>query len=184
MLRRPVLALLLSASALHAQNADWPVYGGDPANTHYSKLSQIAPSNVRQLTEAWRHDTHDEFKGSEMQSNPIVVDGVLYASTPRLRIIALDAATGRQLWSFDPTLGKPSTQRFRHRGVVVTGDHVLFTHRNWLWALDKHTGKPITTAFYVVFFSDPSTTPKVGDSRAAIATLDDGLARIEHQPAF
>jgi quinoprotein glucose dehydrogenase len=142
---RLLVTLALPVSALHAQTADWPVYGGDPANTHYSKLSQISPANVRQLTQAWRYDTHDEFPGSEMQSNPIVIDGILYATTPRLRLIALDAATGKLLWSFDPTLGKPSTQRFRHRGVVVTGDRVLFTHRNWLWAIDKKTGVPITT---------------------------------------
>ncbi|MFL5607959.1 MAG: PQQ-binding-like beta-propeller repeat protein, partial [Gemmatimonadaceae bacterium] len=146
MLRTLSLAvLLLRATASHAQSVDWPVYGGDGNNTHYSRLAQITPANVRQLTQAWRLDTGDEFPGSEMQSNPIVIDGVLYAATPRLRVFALDAATGKQLWSFDPTLGKPSTQRFRHRGVVVTGDRVLFTHRNWLWALDKRTGLPIAS---------------------------------------
>jgi quinoprotein glucose dehydrogenase len=138
-------ALLFPLATLSAQTVDWPLYGGDPNNTHYSRLAQISPANVRQLTEAWRFDTHDEFAGSEMQSNPIVIDGVLYATTPRLRVIALDAATGKQLWSFDPTLGKPSTQRFRHRGVVVAGDRVLFTHRNWLWALDRTSGLPITS---------------------------------------
>jgi quinoprotein glucose dehydrogenase len=138
-------ALLLPLATASAQTVDWPLYGGDANNTHYSTLAQITPANVRQLKEAWRYDTGDEFPGSEMQSNPIVIDGVLYAATPRLRIIALDAATGKQLWSFDPTLGKPSTQRFRHRGVVVTGDRVLFTHRNWLWALDRKTGLPIAS---------------------------------------
>ena len=78
-----------------------------------------------------------------MQANPIVVDGVLYATTPKLRVIALDAATGKELWSFDANGGRPPASRFRHRGVVVTGDRVLFTYRNKLWALDKKTGKPI-----------------------------------------
>lgn len=136
--------LLIFPPLLSAQSrADWPVYGGTSDNTRYSTLSQITPANVKQLTVAWTYETHDEFKGSEMQSNPIVVDGVLYATTPRLRIFALDAATGHELWSFDPTFGRPSTQRFRHRGVTVSGDRVLFTHRNWLWALDRRTGKPI-----------------------------------------
>jgi quinoprotein glucose dehydrogenase len=78
-----------------------------------------------------------------MQSNPIVVDGVLYATTPRLRVIALDAATGKEIWTFDPNLIDPSPGRYRHRGVTVYRDRVLVTHRNNLWALDRRTGKPI-----------------------------------------
>jgi quinoprotein glucose dehydrogenase len=131
---------LLSAQV---KTADWPVYGGNAEHTHYSTLDQISPSNVARLQVAWTYETHDEFPGSEMQANPIVVDGVLYATTPKLHIVALDAATGRQRWTFDPNGGKPPVSRFRHRGVVVTGDRVLFTYRNMLWALDKTTGQPI-----------------------------------------
>ena len=80
-----------------------------------------------------------------MQPNPIVVDGVLYATTPKLRVIALDAATGREIWTFDPNTIDPKTGRFRHRGVTVYRDRVFVTHRNNLWALDKKTGKPIPT---------------------------------------
>src|SRR4051812_4954474 len=127
------------------QRADWPVYGGNSDNTHYSTLSGISPRNVAQLQVAWTYETHDEWKGSEMQANPIVIDGVLYATSPKLRVFALDAATGRELWSFDPNFGRPAPQRFRHRGVTVTGDRVLFTYRNKLWALDRRTGKPIPT---------------------------------------
>jgi quinoprotein glucose dehydrogenase len=130
----------------HAQrSADWPVYGGNAENTHYSTLSQITPANVAQLQVAWTYETRDEWKGSEMQANPIIIDGVLYATSPKLRVFALDAATGRELWSFDPNFGRPAPQRFRHRGVTVTGDRVLFTFRNKLWALDRRTGKPVPT---------------------------------------
>src|SRR5260221_546821 len=101
---RPFFVSLLLAfpSALIAQapSVDWPIYGGTSDNTRYSTLSQITPANVKQLAVAWTYETHDDFKGSEMQSNPIVIDGVLYATTPRLRVIALDAATGRERWSF------------------------------------------------------------------------------------
>ncbi|HEX4683195.1 MAG TPA: PQQ-binding-like beta-propeller repeat protein [Gemmatimonadaceae bacterium] len=138
--------LCLAAAVAHAQRgADWPVYGGNADNTHYSTLSQISPVNVAQLRVAWTYATHDEWKGSEMQANPIVIDGVLYATSPKLRVFALDAAGGRELWSFDPNFGRPAPQRFRHRGVTVTGDRVLFTYRNKLWALDRRTGKPIPT---------------------------------------
>ena len=137
--------LCLLASRLAAQQADWPVYGGSDDHTHYSKLAQISPANVAKLKVAWTYETHDEFAGSEMQSNPIVVDGVLYATTPKLQVFALDAATGKQLWRFDPQNGGPTASRFRHRGVIVTGDRVIFNYRNRLYALDKRTGRPIRT---------------------------------------
>ena len=142
----PLAIVALAARlALAQQTADWPVYGGSDDHTHYTTLSQISPANVRQLRVAWTYDTRDEFPGSEMQTNPVVVDGVLYGTSPRLRVFALDAATGRELWSFDPTHGAPPTSRIRHRGVVVTGDRVIFNYRNRLYALDRHTGQPIPT---------------------------------------
>jgi quinoprotein glucose dehydrogenase len=143
--RIAVIILLAAPAAAIAQttSVDWPQYGGTPDNTRYSTLGQITPANVRQLKVAWTYDTHDSFAGSEMQANPIVVGGVLYATTPKLRVIALDAATGRELWSFDPSSGQTGTNRYRHRGVTVFRDRVLFTHRSRLFALDKRTGKPI-----------------------------------------
>jgi quinoprotein glucose dehydrogenase len=150
MFRAALFVLVLGAPRIvHAQarrtSVDWPIYGGTTDNTHYSTLDQITPANVKQLEVAWTYDTHDEFPGSEMQSNPIVVDGVLYATTPKLRVIALDAATGREIWTFDPNTIDPKSGRFRHRGVTVFKDRVFVTQRNNLWALDKKTGKPIPT---------------------------------------
>ena len=139
------LAALTLPCTARAQSVDWPVYGGTTDNSRYSTLGQITPKNVRQLTVAWSYETGDAFAGSEMQSNPIIIDGVLYATTPKLRVIALDAVTGREIWSFDPNAidGKPG--RFRHRGVVVHQDRVFVTQRNNLWALDRKTGRPIPT---------------------------------------
>lgn len=128
-----------------ADPRDWPVYGGNDDHTHYTTLSQISPANVAQLEVAWTFDTGDAFEGSEMQANPVVIDGILYATTPKLRVIALDAATGEELWRFDPTSGELPESRFRHRGVVVTGDRVIFNYRNRLYALDRTTGEPIPT---------------------------------------
>ena len=142
--------LLAAASAAVAQapqsrSVDWPVYGGSDDHAHYTTLGQISPANVKQLKVAWTYETHDEFAGSEMQANPIVVDGVLYATTPKLQVFALNAATGKELWRFDPNNGAPPTSRIRHRGVVVTGDRVIFNYRNRLYALDRTTGQPIRT---------------------------------------
>ena len=129
--------------AAQGQTVNWPVYGGDNEHTHFTTLGQISPKNVATLKVAWSYQTHDEFNGSEMQANPIVIDGVLYATTPKLQVFALNAVTGKELWRFDPNNGAPPTSRIRHRGVVVTGDRVLFNYRNRLYALDRATGKPI-----------------------------------------
>ena len=108
---RALIPLLLAATTLQAQPsgraADWPVYGGSEDHTHYTTLSQISPANVKQLKVAWTYDTKDSFTGSEMQANPIVIDGVMYATTPKLHVIALNAATGVPIWRFDPNNGAP-----------------------------------------------------------------------------
>src|SRR5882672_9513223 len=109
--------------------SDWPVNGGAD-NIRYTRLAKITPANVAKLQMAWRYDSHDDFKDSEMQSNPIVVDGVLYATTPKLRVVALNAATGRELWTFDPANGESGNRRYRNRGVTVHKDRVLFTWRS------------------------------------------------------
>lgn len=146
---RALIPLLLTATALHAQSsgrsADWPVYGGGEDHTHFSTLNQISPANVKQLRVAWTFETKDEFPGSEMQANPIVIDGVLYGTTPKMHVIALNAATGKPLWRFDPNNGAAPLSRIRHRGVVVTGDRVIFNYRNRLYALNRRTGRPIST---------------------------------------
>ena len=166
--RRAVIAagMLCVAVSVRAQNVDWPVYHGDEGRTHYTTLSQISPANVRRLKVAWTYETHDEFKGSEMQANPIVVDGVLYATTPKVQVFALDAATGKERWRFDPNAGRPAGPRLRHRGVVVTGDRVLFNYRNRLYALDRTTGRPIPT------FGDSGWV----DLRAGLGRAVDGLS--------
>jgi quinoprotein glucose dehydrogenase len=139
---RIAASCLCTGALLGAADVEWPVNGG-PYNIRYSELKQITPENVKRLRVAWSYDAHDSFKDSEMQSNPIVVDGVLYATTPKLRVIALDAQTGRELWSFDPNQGGGAQRRYRHRGVTVYKDRVFVTQRNFLWALDRKTGKPI-----------------------------------------
>jgi len=135
------LLLVTACSAPTPQNVDWPVYQGSDAKTHYTTLAQISPANVAQLKVAWTHDTKDAFEGSEMQSNPIVVGGVLYAMSPKQRAFALDAATGKELWSFDPTNGKFTGPRIRYRGVVVHDGRVYFNYRYRLFSLDAKTGQ-------------------------------------------
>jgi quinoprotein glucose dehydrogenase len=139
-----LLPAVLLISAATAADVEWRVNGGEN-NIRYSPLTQITRANVATLKPVWTYDSHDAFKDSEMQSNPIVVDGVLYATTPKLRVIALDAETGRELWAFDPAGGAAPQRRYRHRGVTVDRGRVFFTYRNFLYALDSKTGRPIPT---------------------------------------
>src|SRR6266487_3157512 len=140
-----VSSLLVTAVlAQTTRDADWPMHGG-LENIRYSSLAQINRDNVTKLQVAWTYDSHDAFKGSEMQSNPVVVGGTLYATTPTLKVIALDAATGREIWKFDPGGGATGSARFRHRGVTVHKDRVFVTYRSFLWALDRTTGTPIAS---------------------------------------
>src|SRR5215216_1266274 len=100
------LVLLASLSVTSpGQSVDWSMFGGSPDNTHFTTLSQITPANVASLKVAWTYETKDEYKGSEMQTNPVIIDGILYGTSPKLRVFALDAATGKELWSFDPNNG-------------------------------------------------------------------------------
>ena len=137
-------ALSLSLTGAAPPNVDWAVNGG-AGNARYSTLAQITRANVGQLETAWTYDSHDAFKGSEMQSNPIIVDGVLYATTPTMKVVALDAETGRERWTFDPSGGAAARTRFRHRGVTVHKDRVFVTYRNYLYALDTRSGQPVAS---------------------------------------
>lgn len=134
-----------SKKPLTKNYTEWKMFGGGSDNTHYSTLQQINRDNVHKLEVAWTYDTGDAFRGSEMQCNPIVVDGVMYATTPKVRVIALDAATGKLLWSFDPNEGQKAPGKMRNRGLNYweAGDEkrIFFGFRNWLYALDGKTGK-------------------------------------------
>lgn len=130
-------------------SADWRHYGGSPEATRYSALTQITPANVASLKVAWTYDTRDAFEGSEMQCQPVVADGVLYATSPKLRVFALDAATGAEKWSFNPLEGDTTPSRTRIRGLMYweKGDErrIYFGAKHWFYALDARTGKPVTS---------------------------------------
>ena len=84
-----------------------------------------------------------------MQCQPVVAHGVLYASSPKLRVFALDAATGALKWSFDPFEGSKTSRWTRIRGLMYRerGDErrIYFGARHWLYALDANTGKPVAS---------------------------------------
>lgn len=136
-------ATVLSGAALAAParapaDVDFALYGGDSNGARYSPLTQIDKSNVGQLQQAWRFD----MDVGGLQTQPIVIGGVLYAATTKANVIALDAVTGKRKWTFAPT--GPGGQP---RGVTWWSDgkerRIFAVLLNWLYALDADTGRPI-----------------------------------------
>lgn len=131
---------------------DWPVYGGNKAGNRYSPLDQINLQNVRDLQVAWSYDSNDppdangHRRGGEIQCQPIVVHGILYGTTASLKLFALDAGTGKQLWKFDP-FKDMNPRPNQNRGVVYWENgkdkRILFTAGPYLYAVNAVTGQGI-----------------------------------------
>jgi quinoprotein glucose dehydrogenase len=137
--------LLFLLPMLVMGQSDWRHYRGGVEQTSASTLRQITKANVAKLLPAWTYDSGDAQAGTEIQCNPLVVDGVLYGTSAMMQVFALDAATGKELWKFDPSGGKPVKER--NRGLVLWESgrerRLFVTWRNWLIALDPKTGQLI-----------------------------------------
>lgn len=136
-----IVALLIILQIAN-KGTDWPAYGGNSEGTRYSRLSQINRGNVSRLQIAWKYDCEDG--SGDTQTQPIVVGDVLYGVTPRHKIIALNAATGKLLWRFDSGI----IGRGANRGVTyweMGSDRRIFAAvQNYVYALDAVTGKVIS----------------------------------------
>ena len=153
-----LLCLTLCCSAAAADQTDWTYYGSDAASTKFAPITQIDRSNVEDLRLVWRWrmpdydvmEANDEIDpGWSNRVTPIVVDGVLYASSPLNIVTALDAETGEELWRFDPEAwSEDSSFTGLHRGVSYWSDgegneRILFgTFTGYLHSLDARTGEP------------------------------------------
>jgi quinoprotein glucose dehydrogenase len=155
----PKVITLLAATAAFvailtpAAAQQWPYYGASAGNTKYSALDQINKENVGKLEIAWEYDTGDWSDGSEhpsrsaFEATPLVIDGVMYLTTPFHRLLALDAETGKLRWAFDPKYDR--TQRvnlFVNRGVAYwSGSRkkrlLHGTQKGMLYSIDAETGK-------------------------------------------
>ena len=131
-------------------------YGGNASGSRFSSLQQINRQNVGNLKRAWTYHTGEVNRANEtdrhhiapFETTPVVVDGMLYLSTPSNRIIALDAETGKEIWRFDPQADRTERIFFQHRGVAYwqneKGDdrRILYgTFDGRLICLDAITGK-------------------------------------------
>jgi len=131
-------------------HVDWPVYRGDQKGNQYSPLAQIHAANVHRLERAWEYKTGDANQRSTMHVNPIVVNGVMYVTTPSLKAVALNAATGKAIWTFDPARHNNGTVvRLRNRGLVhwkgAEGERIFHFVRDRVYALDATSGARIST---------------------------------------
>lgn len=99
-----VVLHLAACTTSEKKYTTWEVYHGSKENIHYSSLTQIDTSNVSQLQPAWIFNTGDAdtAKFSQIQCNPIIIDSVMYVTSPTLRLFALHAGTGRKIWEFNP----------------------------------------------------------------------------------
>ncbi len=140
----PLLGCFLAAGA---QGTDWPVAGGDEASSQYSALDQIHRGNVHRLEVAWTYRCGDGGRG-QIQCNPLVVGEALYGTSPRLGLFALEAATGRELWTYHP-FGEGEGPLGVNRGVVYWEDpegeraRILYAAGDRLHAVDARTGERI-----------------------------------------
>ena len=148
------LAAVLLAPCVKAAEPGWPQYGGNERGQRYSAARQITPGNVASLAVAWRFSTGDlATKGkainrASFEDTPILADGRLYVCSPFNEVSALDPATGRQLWRFDPKLNIDIhyPNDFVCRGVAyAVGRIYLNTADRRLIALDAATGEPIAS---------------------------------------
>jgi quinoprotein glucose dehydrogenase len=133
------------------RSLEWNHYGGDAGASRYSACARITPSNAKNLKVAWTHKTGDASTrpATAIECTPIVVDGVMYLTTARVKLQALDAATGKVLWTFDPG-GDGSTSRRApgvNRSVCYWEDgddkRIFSCYRDQLWAVNAVTGKPV-----------------------------------------
>ena len=133
---------------VYTGSRDWPVYRGDPKGNQFVAFAQINATNVHKLRPAWEYHTGDASKRSTMYANPVVINGVMYFSTPSLKAVALDAATGRQIWAFDPAkYHNGEVARLRNRGVAYwkgdQGERIFDFVKDRVYAVDAKSGNLI-----------------------------------------
>lgn len=146
------LILFLYSCSSKKEYKDWSVTGGSKENIRYSSLSQIDTQNVQQLQVAWiyRSEGGDSTRFGPMQCNPIIVNNILYGVSPKLKVFALDASTGKEIWRFDPADSIQNKTWHRNalnqnRGVAYWEEEndrrIIFTAGSVAYEINATTGK-------------------------------------------
>ncbi len=145
-LSKLVLGMVAFAPGAWAQDhSTWRDYGGAADSAQYSALQQINRQNVSKLEVAWVYPTGDDRK---YFFNPTVIDGVMYVLAKGNSIVALEASTGKEIWTYQPDT---DTKIITNRGINYweskdrTERRLLFASNHFLRALDARTGKLIAS---------------------------------------
>ena len=155
------VGVALTALAFQSSEVGWVANGGDAFGTRYLPAAEITRGNVSRLEVAWTYRTGEADprfatkKAASFEATPLVVDGTMYVGTPLGRVIALDPATGRERWVFDPKIARDVTYGdFATRGVSTWLDEsaqantvcrrriFVATAQSQLFALDAGDGQP------------------------------------------
>jgi quinoprotein glucose dehydrogenase len=161
-LKYTALAFCLATTGLYAQtakkkvaapisNQDYSVYGGNKAGNRYTPLTQINTKNIKDLGVSWTYNTGDNTlgeRGNDWQTQPIVVKDVMYLVTPKLRLVALEAATGKQIWSFDPaSTGRRGGGAMRGVTYWEKGEdkRIIYNYGSVIMEVNAKTGEQIKT---------------------------------------
>jgi len=129
---------------------NWPAYQGSKESNQYSALDQIDRANIDQLQIAWTYATGDADTAdnrTQIQCNPLIIDGTLYGSSPQVKFFALDAATGTEKWVFNPQGEAQSGPAGVNRGLAYWTDgkeeRLFVTASYYLYCLDAQTGRVV-----------------------------------------
>ncbi len=152
-----ILSGLFTSCQNDLKNKEWDVYAGGKERQSYSPLQQIDTNNVKDLKIAWIYHTKDADKSSQIQTNPLIINGVLYGASPQLKLFAADAATGKEKWIFDPmptiltdNAGKESYGLNVCRGIAIhkgknNENQIFYTVGSSLYCINSATGKPVSS---------------------------------------
>jgi quinoprotein glucose dehydrogenase len=152
-----LVVLLYSCDDSEKEYANWEKYKGSDESINYSSLSQVDTSNVKTLQVAWVYKTGDAdtVNYSQIQCNPIMVKGILYGTSAKMKLFAIDASTGKQKWVFNPfdSLGSNKRMFFvlnNSRGVRYWTDgkedaRIYYTAGSFLFAINALTGIPVSS---------------------------------------
>ncbi|HMK17427.1 MAG TPA: PQQ-binding-like beta-propeller repeat protein [Chitinophagaceae bacterium] len=142
------LFFIASCSQNEKEYNTWNNYGGSKENIHYSSLTEIDTSNVSQLQPAWIFNTGDAdtVKNSQIQCNPIIVDSIMYVTSPTLKLFALHAGTGQKIWEFDPDSMSLNFVLNNSRGVTYWTDgkndkRIFYVASSYLHCIDATNGQ-------------------------------------------
>ena len=158
-----ILIIIISCNDKRKQSYEsWAAYGGTKDAMHYSSLTQIDTGNVSTLKIAWTYHTGDADTAvhTQIQCNPVIIDTTLFALSARMKLFALDAATGKLLWVFDPVqffssdtiLNSKLASSFSNTGRGVSywtdgknDNRIFYTAGYYLFCINVSTGQAVTS---------------------------------------